>query len=101
MSGTVLGLALVAATVTIAGTTAAASVALVSSAAASGTADAAALAGADAASGRSPGAPCSAAARLAEANDASLVACAIDGTTVTVIVELRSARAAATAGPAP
>jgi len=103
MSGTVLGLGVAIATVAVTGVTLPLCAAMVGSAAASGAADASALAAADAASGRMPGEPCDAAARLAAANGVSLAACAVDGLVVTVVVERWSGvvpvRAIATAGP--
>jgi secretion/DNA translocation related TadE-like protein len=103
VSGSVLGLALALATVVTTGTTLPLCAALVESAAVAGAADAAALAAADVASGRMPGQPCEAAARLAEANDAVLTDCVVDGAIVTVVVErwvgVVPVRAIATAGP--
>ena len=68
-----------------------------------GAADAAALAAADVAVGREPGMPCAAARLVAEANDASLDACVVDGYVVTVRVVsttgLIPVEAVATAGP--
>lgn len=103
MSGTVLGLGVAIATVAVTGVTLPLCAAMVGSAAASGAADASALAAADVASGRMPGEPCDAAARLASANDTVLVACEVDGLVVTVAVERWSGaipvRESATAGP--
>lgn len=69
----------------------------------SGAADAAALAAADVAIGRSPGVPCVAAARIAEANGTVLAACQPDGLVVTVRVEAGvlgfTVSATASAGP--
>ena len=66
-------------------------------------ADAAALAGADVAAGISPGAPCLIAAHIAEANGATLEACAVDGLVVTVRARVRffglNLTSMATAGP--
>ena len=105
MSGTVLGLGIVMATVAVTGTTLPLCAAMVASAAVSGAADAAALAAADAASGRMPGDPCAAAERLAAANDAGVAGCAVDGLVVTVVVQrwvgAIPVRAVATAGPPP
>jgi len=70
----------------------------------SAAADAAALAAADTASGLVPGHPCDVAGRIAEANGATLAACAVDGLVATVTVTrpvLGFAIAeSATAGPA-
>lgn len=67
-------------------------------------ADAAALAAADAASGFVPGHPCAVAARVAEANGASVRGCDIDGLVATVSVGRTILGLAlseqATAGPA-
>jgi len=51
-----------------------------------GTADAAALAAADAASGAVPGVPCDEAARIAEAGEASLRECSVEGLVATITV---------------
>jgi len=51
-----------------------------------GTADAAALAAADAASGAVAGVPCEEAARIAEAGDASLRECDVEGLIATITV---------------
>jgi secretion/DNA translocation related TadE-like protein len=68
-------------------------------------ADAAALAGSSVALGIVPGAPCAAAASVAESNGATLVRCAADGAIVTVRVSIDAlgftVPAAATAGPRP
>jgi secretion/DNA translocation related TadE-like protein len=99
VSGTVVGLALVAATLALTGSTLSVCAGVVAEAAAAGAADAAALAAADSASGRMPGSPCAAAARLASANGAELADCVVDGGTVTVRVARGQASATATAGP--
>jgi secretion/DNA translocation related TadE-like protein len=70
---------------------------------AAGAADAAALAAADVAVGIVAGQPCSAAASLATANGASLARCEVDGVIVTVTVSVPAfgfeVIGAATAGP--
>ena len=70
-----------------------------------GAADASALAAADTAVGLYAGFPCSAAARVAAANGASITSCEVDGLVVTVTVSRPllgvEVTAAATAGPAP
>jgi secretion/DNA translocation related TadE-like protein len=69
-----------------------------------GAADAAVLAAADVAVGRAPGAPCAAAAEIAQANNTVLTACQPDGLVVTVRVQSIAVgftvTATATAGPA-
>lgn len=67
-------------------------------------ADAAALAGADVASGLLPGFPCDEAERVTAGNDATLVACDVDGLVVTVTASRWilgvPVTSSATAGPA-
>lgn len=69
----------------------------------SAAADAAALAAADVAVGRAPGFPCEVAARVAEANGASVATCTLDGLVATVTVARTllgvPVSATATAGP--
>jgi hypothetical protein len=66
-------------------------------------AESAALAAADTAVGIIPGSPCASAAHTAEANDATVVDCVVDGYIVTVAVTrkvgLSAVTARATAGP--
>ena len=70
-----------------------------------GAADASALAAADTAVGLFAGFPCSAAARVASANGASIASCTVDGLVVTVTTSRSllglEVMATATAGPAP
>jgi secretion/DNA translocation related TadE-like protein len=70
-----------------------------------GAADAAALAAADAASGAVSGVPCERAAQIAEASNATLTGCELDGLLATVAVSARFiglvATASARAGPPP
>jgi len=102
-SGTVLVVALVAATIVVAGTALPLSQVVVARVQAAGAADAAALAAADVASGRHPGYPCELAATVAAANGAALGACEVDGLIVTVSVSRGilgfTVGARATAGP--
>lgn len=103
MSGAVLGMALVSATVAVMASTLMVCASVAESARLAGAADAAALAAADAVSGRVGDAPCAAAERLADTNDAALAACLVDGLVVTVLVvspRWIGPQAAATAGPA-
>lgn len=98
-----LALAIVGATVALAGGFAVVLAGSVASQFAANAADAAALAAADAVSGVVPADPCGLAAVAAERNGARLVACEIDGPAASVIVAvvapLSEARAAARAGP--
>ncbi|MEO5919536.1 MAG: Rv3654c family TadE-like protein [Pseudolysinimonas sp.] len=104
-AGAVLALALVAATTLVLVAVLALGAALVLRQRVIGAADASALAAADAASGAVAGVPCGVAARVAEANRATLSACVLDGLVATVTVSASfgavpfSARS--TAGPPP
>lgn len=85
-SGSVLAVALVAATVAVALAVLALSAGLSVRQRLIGTADAAALAAADGASGGVPGAPCELARRVAAATGARLQSCRIDGLIASVEV---------------
>lgn len=104
-SGGVLALALVAATILLAGLTLPIGAMLAGKQRAVAAADAAALAAADVAVGIVAGFPCEVAASVAEANGARLAACEVDGLIATVHVtgSLAGPRvmAGATAGPPP
>ena len=104
-SGGVLALAVVGASVIVAVAVLGLGSALVVRQRVIGAADAAALAAADGASGALAADPCTAAARAAIANRASLVGCRIDGLVATVEVSARFGvtpfRARSTAGPPP
>jgi secretion/DNA translocation related TadE-like protein len=102
-AATVLALAIVGTLVGLAGGGVAVAGAYVAAQRAAGAADAAALAAAEVASGAVPGYPCSEGARLAEANDARLESCDLEGLVVTVTTAVPylgwSAQARARAGP--
>ena len=102
-SGSVLAIGLIAALAVLTAVLVPLYSALAARSAVGTAADAAALAAADVAVGLAPGNPCEAAARVAEANAASVGACTVDGLVVTVRVG-RSVvgvmvTATATAGP--
>jgi len=100
-AGSVLALAVVAATVALTVPVLGACALLLGGQLAANAADAAALAAADVASGASPGEPCARAADAAERNGAVLEACAVDGAiadvraSVTVAGVAQAARARA------
>ena len=104
-AGGVLALAVVAATIVLAGLTLPIGAALAGKQRAVAAADAAALAAADVAVGIVAGFPCQAAASVAQANSARLAACEVDGLVATVHVTSTVAGlpvgASATAGPPP
>jgi secretion/DNA translocation related TadE-like protein len=83
-SGSILAVSILAAMVTAVGVLLPTTAVAVGRARASNASDAAALAAADVASGLLPGSPCEAAEVVAAANGATLSACSVDGTTVTV-----------------
>jgi secretion/DNA translocation related TadE-like protein len=102
-AGSVLGVALVAATVSLVLAVAPLCLVLVARTSVSSAADASALAAADARVGLSTGFPCEVAGRLAHSNRVSLTSCNLDGFDATVTVS-RSVLgfdvvATATAGP--
>lgn len=104
-AGSVLALALLAATLMLLLTLLPLGMALSVRQTVTGAADAAALAAADVASGLLPGFPCAQAERVARANRASLETCEIDGLVATVRVGSAvlgiTVTAVATAGPPP
>ena len=104
-SGSVLAVAIIAGVLCLMAMLLPLQLALARGQAVIGAADAAALAAADVRSGAVAGVPCDAAASVARANDATLVACEVDGLVVTVVVAGSFAglplRGAATAGPPP
>ncbi len=104
-AGGVLALALVGATILLAGLTLPIGAVLAGKQRAISAADAAALAAADVAVGIVAGFPCEAAASVAESNGARLAACEVDGLVATVSVTAGVAglpvTASATAGPPP
>ncbi|WP_144763549.1 Rv3654c family TadE-like protein [Curtobacterium sp. 9128] len=104
-SATVLLVAVLAVTMVAVGAVLAAAGARVGSVRAASAADAAALAGAAAVVGLVPGGPCAAAARVARANGTDLVACAVRGAVVWVVVSVAAGpvtlHRSAVAGPAP
>ena len=83
-SGTVLGIGVIAAILTVTAAAVPALGLLVARGQAAGAADAAALAGADVASGAIAGSICDAARSVASANLATLRDCVVDGQNVTV-----------------
>ncbi|WP_430592290.1 Rv3654c family TadE-like protein [Humidisolicoccus flavus] len=87
-AGGALALALVAGVVVLLGAILTVSVQLAIKQVVVGAADASALAAANSALGVSPGMPCQEARAVALSNHASLIACDLDGTTVTVEVVL-------------
>jgi secretion/DNA translocation related TadE-like protein len=102
-AGSVLALAIIATVVVVTLSVTALGAGLVVRQRVIGAADAAALAAADVLLGASPGVPCAVARHVAEANDASLDACELDGYVVTVSVRAGFAGVAvgarSTAGP--
>lgn len=104
-SGTILGLALVAAILLTVGTAIPALGGLVARGQAAGAADAAALGGADVASGAAAGSICETARAIAAANRATLDECTVDGLLVTVSARVEwlglSVSARSRAGPPP
>jgi secretion/DNA translocation related TadE-like protein len=104
-AGSILAVAIISAMVLVAGMLLPLVAVLQAKQSVGDAADAAALAGADAAVGIIPGFPCAEASRVAQADGATIGACAVDGPVVTV----RASRtvfgfpvtAAATAGPPP
>lgn len=103
-SGSLLAIAIVAATLACVMLVLPFSAVLVARARVTGAADAAALAAADAASGISPGIPCRIASAVARANGGELRDCLADGVIVTVRVSTAifgfPVSSSATAGPA-
>lgn len=83
-SGTVLSIAIVAATVLLTAMTLPLASAFAQRHAIAAAADAAALAAADVAAGVAPGYPCAVARRVAESNGAGLSSCEVDGLVATV-----------------
>jgi secretion/DNA translocation related TadE-like protein len=86
MSGSVLGVTVMAASILAAGLTVSVLSALPIAQSVQNAADAAALAAADTVSGAASGLPCEVAARAAAVNGASVVDCAVDGPVASVIV---------------
>lgn len=85
-SGSVLGVAIIGATMLLTALVVPLYAALASGQAVQNAADAAALAAADTASGALAGSPCVVAAEAATLNGASLLSCSIDGVIATVSV---------------
>jgi len=102
-SGSVLGVAILAAVLALASVLFPLSSVLTARHRAAAAADAGALAAADVAVGILPGYPCEAAARVSRANGAVLGACEVDGYVVTVQLNVTvfgfAVKATATAGP--
>lgn len=102
-SGSILGVAVIAAVVALVSLALPLYMVLAARAAVSGAADAAALAAADTAVGLASGVPCEAAAFVASANGAQLDTCSADGLVLTVSVSRTvlgfRVAAIATAGP--
>ena len=86
-SGTILGVAIIAATMCTTGLVVSAFAVLALQQSVHGAADAAALAAADTASGAIAGFPCEAAAQAATINGTSVSSCAIDGLIAEISVE--------------
>ncbi|MGO2111030.1 MAG: Rv3654c family TadE-like protein [Pseudoclavibacter sp.] len=104
-SGSVLAVALIAASLAFAIALVQVLGAFAAHQRAQAAADAAALAAADTISGRAPGDPCENATNLADAHAASVHDCEVDGSEATVTIEVDagwiSVFATARAGPAP
>lgn len=102
-AGTILALAIIGALCALMMATMPVASVFLGRAQSAGAADAAALAAADAASGWTAGIPCLVAASTAASNRATLIACRVEGSVVTVRVQVTAGAiqipAQATAGP--